>query len=985
MAKSNLIATSKEVEDLFLTAAEKGDKRAILVALDHCDVFDVNCKDVDGQSALLIAIVNGHFDLVETLSSHPSVDLGDSLLRAVNLQFVPAVWAICKSMKVRDMLPGGLNCRSLNSDFHPDITPMVLAGHYNNYEILKILIDHGATIDDPEEYEFFTEEFTMEHSVGKINVYRALCSEAVIGLTRADPVRRAFDLSHQMRKLSIRNFEFRFQFEELATSCEDFAAALLNHVRNSKEQITVLTHDPEEWSRDGFRGDYKEPYKVKAAIECSQKKFVAHPHCQQRLAECWYHGLTGWRSHSTWKSMLYSALMMVSFPILSLCFIVAPKKYPGSLLTIPYVRFLCNVMSQFIFLVCLIVHFVDISQFDVSDTKDVDSEEDGTVIKGNLTPTWLEIFIIIFVIAMTWHELCQLHRKGRSSFRGELQTNLFDIVTLCLYWGWIVIRIIAAMQVVMYSAQQHHSQPLNETANETAPGFAVSGNNLLPLPEVVHSSAADNSTYEFESSLDSIYTLRDINAKLDDMFERQDEMYNTLAELIGEKEEDQTPPEIENVETKYNSDTDVTESRVRRATRSRGAGKTKGKSRQRTQGTSVIANLVATHPLLLAEGLLSLAKVFSVLRLVRVTVVHLHIGPMQISFARMGGDILKFSAIFSLILLAFSVGMSELYHLYTEDYQSDCRSRDELRCKIPYKDLQTALSTLFWTLFGMTDLRSVEVTVANHWITELVGYFLFAVYHIIAIVALLNILIAMMSNTYTRIEEDADIQWKFSRSNLWISYYEEDASLYPPFNLIPTMTDFRSFYFHLTKSCKAEALDDKRRKKDVRIHSMDAEYKDLMKELIQRYFFATSTCDDPGKGFQSWMLQIKEDVSNFRFETFEAFGYINKTVTSLKNTVEGTEEGNGEEEKMEAAKLAVGDQFLRNMAAAVGRAEEVRLPVRPAVFKGRQGSKLKRLGSVDIPFIDERRHGKERKDSEEDEFNIIEMKPKGKHGKGTNI
>lgn len=33
--------------------------------------------------------------------------------------------------------------------FTPDITPLVLAAHRNNYEILKILLDRGASIPMP--------------------------------------------------------------------------------------------------------------------------------------------------------------------------------------------------------------------------------------------------------------------------------------------------------------------------------------------------------------------------------------------------------------------------------------------------------------------------------------------------------------------------------------------------------------------------------------------------------------------------------------------------------------------------------------------------------------------------------------------------------------------------------------------------------------------------------------------------------------------
>ena len=35
-------------------------------------------------------------------------------------------------------------------------------------------------------------------------------------------------------------------------------------------------------------------------------------------------------------------------------------------------------------------------------------------------------------------------------------------------------------------------------------------------------------------------------------------------------------------------------------------------------------------------------------------------------------------------------------------------------------------------------------------------------------------------------QEKADTEWKFARSKLWISYFEEGGTLPPPFNIIPT-------------------------------------------------------------------------------------------------------------------------------------------------------------------------------------------------------
>ncbi|MBN3323213.1 TRPC7 protein, partial [Atractosteus spatula] len=54
------------------------------------------------------------------------------------------------------------------------------------------------------------------------------------------------------------------------------------------------------------------------------------------------------------------------------------------------------------------------------------------------------------------------------------------------------------------------------------------------------------------------------------------------------------------------------------------------------------------------------------------------------------------------------------------------------------------------------------------------------------VIVLLNMLIAMINNSFQEIEDDADVEWKFARAKLWFSYFEEGRTLPVPFNLIPS-------------------------------------------------------------------------------------------------------------------------------------------------------------------------------------------------------
>lgn len=71
--------------------------------------------------------------------------------------------------------------------------------------------------------------------------------------------------------------------------------------------------------------------------------------------------------------------------------------------------------------------------------------------------------------------------------------------------------------------------------------------------------------------------------------------------------------------------------------------------------------------------------------------------------------------------------------------------------------------------------------------TRFWGLLMFGSYSVINVIVLLNLLIAMMSNSYAMIEQHSDTEWKFARTKLWLSYFEDSATLPPPFNIFPSM------------------------------------------------------------------------------------------------------------------------------------------------------------------------------------------------------
>lgn len=64
------------------------------------------------------------------------------------------------------------------------------------------------------------------------------------------------------------------------------------------------------------------------------------------------------------------------------------------------------------------------------------------------------------------------------------------------------------------------------------------------------------------------------------------------------------------------------------------------------------------------------------------------------------------------------------------------------------------MQSLFWSVFGLISLHVTNV-IPRHEFTEFVGSTMFGTYNVISLVVLLNMLIAMMNNSYQHIAVSA--------------------------------------------------------------------------------------------------------------------------------------------------------------------------------------------------------------------------------------
>lgn len=453
-------------EKKFLLAVERGDlataRRYMLSAEAGLSQLNCNCTDPLGRSALLMAIDNENLEMIELLLLH-NVDTRDALLHAISEEYVEAVELLLEREEATRK-PGQLHSwEEMDHDtaaFTPDMTPLILAAHRDNYEILKILLDRGYSFPAPHSVRCSCgdcvrarSEDSLRHSRSRIDSYRALASPSLIALSSKDPILTAFELSGELRRLAYLEHEFKSEYLELRRKCQDFATALLDHTRTSYELEVLLNYDP---TGPAFEhGDRMHLSRLKMAIRFKQKKFCAHPNVQQLLASIWYEGLPGFRRKNIILQSLQILKIGLLFPVYSVAYIVAPHSNFGRTLRKPFIKFICHSASYVTFLFLLMlasqrIETVVVEWFGTDEMK-LKVRSDITTKRG-ASPSIVEWIILAWVIGLIWSEMKQLWDLGLVEYVGDMW-NIIDFITNSLYVATVALRVIAYLQVQKEIAQ----------------------------------------------------------------------------------------------------------------------------------------------------------------------------------------------------------------------------------------------------------------------------------------------------------------------------------------------------------------------------------------------------------------------------------------------------------------------------------------------------------------------------------------------------
>ncbi|XP_022080005.1 transient-receptor-potential-like protein [Acanthaster planci] len=702
----------------FLDSIKRNDVDAVRSLAGENKPEDPLACDELGRTALVVAIDKHSYDVIKCLLEL-QYDIGDALFHAVNIQNATAVRTICKS------LPESCKLDAINEfpsgNHYPAVTtPLLLAGRTNNFEIIKVLLKHGATMPDLNDLIRRAKSDPYLRFLAALYWYEAASSEAYILLTSDDPLDTIFRLGRSLQEAeeALNVPLFNIESERIQGKLVDLSTKLLSLARDNDE-IGVLL-------RGGEKGtpSPQVPLRIQQALDMdSFKQFVCHPSSQAYMCAQWEIHHPRWFSKKPQlvRSYLFNIAVVLLYPVLCVAYILFPQT-TSPIMKRPKIRFLIHAGSRLTLLAILIVSTR--SQW----VEEVVSEDNSKASNRELLRLYIlysehrlslvNAFTVMWILGMTVRAVKQLWTQG-APFYFKNGWNIMDFLQLILYWIFLIAAFVAFVKSLV---------------------VAEAGG---------------------------------------------------ILESHGDVE--QAPSNVVNLSTRTYLPTTESTSRV---SIPYGAVEAPANGSHR-----VWHGWQEFQAQLISQGAFALANMLSFLHILHHLLAFALLGPLLVSFIGMTRDVLKFFAIFGCLLVTFSIGMTQLYHKFEALDVHFC-NRDGEPCQdTPFLTFMKSMGSLFWSLFNMMDLTNLQIGKGLA-LTESIGLVMYASFMLIGSIVLLNALIAMMSNTYTRVEENSEVEWKVARTRIMVEYISESASLPPPFNLVPTVKFMLWLFRCLRRKCR---------------------------------------------------------------------------------------------------------------------------------------------------------------------------------------
>ncbi|XP_072167384.1 short transient receptor potential channel 4-like [Diadema setosum] len=654
-------------------------------------------RDSERRSVYAHAIQVGVCGMVSTFIEH-EIPLGDALLRAADACLEDIVRIIIKHLKQglpKTLFLAALLCRCENDDYHHDITPLMAAAHRNNFAVVQILVEEGATLSQPQQEEDLSD---LTESIFVMNKYRALASEAYMAQAFIDPTCFAFELSQRLRHLGDHWEAQNMEFWALVERVENFSQEFMAQSNKASDLQTLHRTSRNEQTEDPVA-------KIRQGVSADQKPFVTHPFTQNALSQDYYAELDGMKRPTLW---LLTLMALVCYPVFSLLYLIYPAGVIHRFLKIPHISVFMHLGSD----LTLMAFVIFLSVEDRSSP---------------FVSFWCQMVTFIICLGISGRHVRMIYQKGPGKFL-SFPMSLMDslLVKTCfttLYTIWI-------------------SQLIDNYTHMTIQRYEAS----LIVPDT-NATSSSNVDYN-QGTANATPT---------------------------------TPPT--------------------------------------TQFGPEWVTAQWDDPRVVSNALYSLVVTMCTIRTFYIlTTNSLPIYVIAKAVVDMVVDVVRISLMYIYIMLAFGLGITFVYRSVWEMAAFDCEVNGIPVSECPRSTFSYSVGRsifqLFWAIFGLVSLPqlSLDLQPDDHYMSYVFA-FLFVGYMIISVVVLLNLLIAVMSSRYAVVESNADKEWKFSRSQVWLSYIsqEDEVTLPPPFNLLPSTKQIHDFF----KWCCSEKNKEAKPKKKL--------------------------------------------------------------------------------------------------------------------------------------------------------------------------
>ncbi|XP_071488004.1 transient-receptor-potential-like protein [Diadema antillarum] len=419
-----------------LTAVDVGDLLKVEDLLTELKSSgrSLDIRDNEGLNAYAHAISEGLLSVVISLL-RAKAPLGDALLRATAASFEDAVKVICSYTKTlpKEEREEILECHCDNDDFHRSMTPLKMAAIRNNFVTVQLLLSAGARPVVEPKLEGLADA-TLSEVVEYLDIYRALSSEAYLGLAYQNALGNAFRLTGRLRKIAGVWEAVNSEFYAMADGVEKFAASLLDYIANSYELRTLFRQRVQ-------KNVTHEVSQIQTAVDYQQKQFVAHAYTQKMLGNAYYRSL---QAIGPFLLKLVTVLSIIGYPFICLAYLLVQGEKLEAFLRIPHVKMCLFFGADLAFLACTSAVIV--------------SDEDNVL---------LFLLLLLFCLALSWKHVCAMFQFGLADVTGDPMIGLEVLLVGMTYVVMMCKGISGLMDIYLDRTQERYDDRLSLIVNRS--------------------------------------------------------------------------------------------------------------------------------------------------------------------------------------------------------------------------------------------------------------------------------------------------------------------------------------------------------------------------------------------------------------------------------------------------------------------------------------------------------------------------------------